>query len=153
MQEPRTLNSGKRIGYGLGLFLEKYSGVAEVAHPGTTAGYVAWLGRLPAKDVSIALACNGAPADALDIAHQLARLFSDLPAAKKPVISDNIRGGLYVSLRDHLTTKVVRTGNSLTLDGWPNKVKVRSEGDKLIFDNPVFGATCGNARSLGRQRT
>jgi hypothetical protein len=29
------------IGYGLGLFLEEYAGVPQVAHPGALSGYVA----------------------------------------------------------------------------------------------------------------
>ena len=41
MAERSTLNSGARISCGLGLFLEEYAGVAEIAHPGATVGYLA----------------------------------------------------------------------------------------------------------------
>jgi hypothetical protein len=41
MQQSSTLNSGSRLGYGFGLLLNNYEGVAEIAHTGTTAAYVA----------------------------------------------------------------------------------------------------------------
>ncbi len=48
------------------------NGLAEVAHGGTTADYIAWLGSLPARDVSIAVTCNAGSANRLEIGHQLA---------------------------------------------------------------------------------
>jgi hypothetical protein len=35
--------------------------------------------------------------------------------------------------------EVKRTANGLTLNGRPNKLNVRSGGNKIIFENPVFG--------------
>jgi hypothetical protein len=73
------------------------------------------------------------------MANQLAHVFSDLPTPGKPVVSKDIQTGLYLSARDHLTTKLERSGKDLTLDGWPNKLNARAEGSKVIFENPVFG--------------
>ena len=139
MAEPSTLNNGAPLGYGLGLFLERYAGLPEIAHPGSTAGYVAWLGRIPSKNLSVAVTCNAASADVLMIGHQLAHLFSELPAPGKPVVSKDIQAGLYLNPRDHSTTKIKRSGNNITLDGWPNKLNARAEGNQVIFENPVFG--------------
>src|SRR4051812_31162692 len=49
MQRPSSLNDGRQIGYGLGLFLEKVRGVQQISHAGATAGYRAWLGQIPVK--------------------------------------------------------------------------------------------------------
>ena len=49
MQKPSSLNDGRTIGYGFGLFLPHFETLAEVSHSGATAGYRAWLGRIPAK--------------------------------------------------------------------------------------------------------
>ena len=73
------------------------------------------------------MVCNAALADPLTKAHELARLVSDLSPASKPVISGNVRDGLYASIRDHSTMKVVHAGYNLTLNVRPNKLNVQWE--------------------------
>lgn len=58
LQEPATLNNGRKLGYARGLFLENYRGAKEVWHSGGAGGYQAWLGRYPEHDLSIAIMCN-----------------------------------------------------------------------------------------------
>lgn len=74
MQERGTAG-GRQISYGLGLFVDRYRGVTEVAHAGSTAGYRAWLGRYPEAGLSIALMCNTAEADGGALGRSVAALY------------------------------------------------------------------------------
>ena len=82
MQERGTAG-GRQIAYGLGLFVDRYRGVTEVAHAGSTAGYRAWLGRYPEAGLSIALLCNTAEADGGALGRSVAALY--LPDRADPV--------------------------------------------------------------------
>jgi len=66
MQKPGSLSNGHSINYGFGLFLLNFETLAEVSHSGATAGYRAWLGRIPAKGVSVAVLCNAGSANPTD---------------------------------------------------------------------------------------
>lgn len=129
MQKPGSLHDGHPVNYGFGLFLFHFQGFDEISHSGATAGYRAWLGRIPAKDLSIAVICNAASADPGGLAHQIANLYLGNPRPDPPPPHDVIPG-LYRSVHDHSTLKVaagsVRPGARFT-DG------------KMILANPVFG--------------
>jgi CubicO group peptidase (beta-lactamase class C family) len=77
------LTNGREIEYGLGLFFTTYRGVPEVSHSGSTAGYGTFLARYPDRgNLSIAVLCNAAGANASALAHSLAdALITDFPAA------------------------------------------------------------------------
>ncbi|MGB7202424.1 MAG: serine hydrolase domain-containing protein [Pyrinomonadaceae bacterium] len=53
------LNDGRKISYALGLTVDKYKGLKDVSHGGSTAGYQTFLARYPDQKVSIAVLCNG----------------------------------------------------------------------------------------------
>lgn len=55
---PGTLNSGKKLGYGLGFFLETYKGLDVVRHEGEWAGYKSELLRIPSEHFSVICLCN-----------------------------------------------------------------------------------------------
>jgi hypothetical protein len=139
MQAPGALNDGAKIGYGFGLFLADFKGLAEVSHGGATAGYRAWLGRIPAKDFSLAIACNAASANTDELAHRIARLYLDVPKPEPPPVPKDVTPGLYRSVRDHSIVKVERTNGTLTFDGSPVQTLVRFAGEKMILTNPVYG--------------
>ncbi|RYG47523.1 MAG: class A beta-lactamase-related serine hydrolase, partial [Chitinophagaceae bacterium] len=83
MQEPTTLNSGRKIDYGRGLFLESYRGTKEIWHSGSADGYKTWLGRYPEHGLSIAIMCNsGDGTDRISFAHKIFDLF--LPSVTTP---------------------------------------------------------------------
>lgn len=85
LAEHGVLASGRRINYARGLIWADYRGHPEIAHPGATAGYTAWLGRYPKDGLSIALLCNRADADNEALAHAVADVFlSKSPATPKP---------------------------------------------------------------------
>jgi hypothetical protein len=123
----------------------------EAPHPGSTAGYAAWLGRIPAKNLSIAVACNASSADVLTMAHRLAALFSDMPTPSKPIVSKEVEPGLYLNPRDHTTTQVERTASNITLDGRPNKLNAGGRQEAHVRE-PVYGKLSWSALKLGSQR-
>src|SRR5215217_4850059 len=58
--EPRgLLHDGGKITDALGLQVDKYKGLKDVAHGGATAGYQTFLARYPDTKVSIGIMCNG----------------------------------------------------------------------------------------------
>jgi CubicO group peptidase (beta-lactamase class C family) len=127
MQKPSTLTDGRTVGYGLGLFLQDFEGLAEVGHSGSTAGYSAWLGRIPSKGLSVAVICN-AVANATGFAHQIANLYRNLPKPDPPSPPPGFKPGLYRSVRDNRTVNVDSpTPNQRFADG------------KMMISNPTYG--------------
>jgi CubicO group peptidase (beta-lactamase class C family) len=127
MQKPGTLANGTSLGYGLGLFLDDFHGLAEVGHSGSTAGYSAWVGRIPSKGFSVAVICN-AVAPATTFAHQIGELYLNLPKADRLAPDPNFQPGLYVSMRDHVTLHLESAR--------PNQ---RFAGNKMMAPNPTYG--------------
>jgi CubicO group peptidase (beta-lactamase class C family) len=54
-----VLNDGRKISYALGLNVDRYRGMRDVSHGGSTAGYQTFLARYPDQQVSVAVLCNG----------------------------------------------------------------------------------------------
>src|SRR5690606_22880534 len=72
MEEPTTLNNGRKLDYGSGLFLDTYRGTKEIWHSGSADGYKTWLGRYPEHGLSIAIMCNsGDGTDRIEFAHKI----------------------------------------------------------------------------------
>jgi CubicO group peptidase (beta-lactamase class C family) len=55
---PGTLNSGQRIPYGMGLFIDHYRGLNWIHHSGEWVGYRAALSRFPEQRFSTLITCN-----------------------------------------------------------------------------------------------
>jgi CubicO group peptidase (beta-lactamase class C family) len=75
LQEQARLNNGRKLGYARGLFVDSQRGGTLVSHSGGAAGYSAWLGRLPAQDLSIAVLCNADVTSATALARSVADQF------------------------------------------------------------------------------
>jgi CubicO group peptidase (beta-lactamase class C family) len=74
------LSNGREITYALGVIVNDYRGVPQVAHSGSTAGYSTYLARYPDRNLSIAVLCNSSAGAATLYTHQLAdRLITDFP--------------------------------------------------------------------------
>jgi CubicO group peptidase (beta-lactamase class C family) len=140
MQQPGSLNNGTEIRYGFGLFLESFQDVAEISHAGATAGYRAWLGRMPSKGLSIALLCNAGSANTSAMARHIEQLYLGV-SAPAPAVSGVITPGLYRNQRDQTVIAVDRAANDrLTFDGHPvQNVAIRFAGQKMFSPNPVYG--------------
>lgn len=69
------LNDGRTLTYALGLQVAPWApGVREVSHSGATAGYRTFLARYPEAKASVAVWCNAAPANAVQLGRQVAAL-------------------------------------------------------------------------------
>lgn len=79
LQEQARLNNGRKLNYARGLIVDSYRGGTLVSHSGSAAGYSAWLGRLPAQGLSIAVLCNADETSATALARRVGDQF--LPAA------------------------------------------------------------------------
>jgi CubicO group peptidase (beta-lactamase class C family) len=140
MQKPGSLSNGRSFGYGFGLFLQEYQGFAEVSHSGATAGYRAYLGRIPAKNLSVAVICNAASANAPGYAYQVANLYLGIsPRPDPPPPPADLKPGLYRSVRDHATLQVEYANGKFTFDGRPVGIGVRFADDKMMLLNPTYG--------------
>jgi len=75
LQEPATLNNGRKLGYARGLTLDTYRNMELVWHSGGAAGYHSWLGRIPSQGLSIAVLCNSDAVAATALANRLLALY------------------------------------------------------------------------------
>lgn len=140
MEKTSTLTGGRSIGYGFGLFLQDFDGLPSVNHSGATAGYRAWLERIPSKGFSIAVLCNAGSANPPAYGHQIARLYLGLPTPDARVSAPaNVKVGLYRSMRDNTAVKVEEKDGDLTFDGNPVHTHVRFDGEKMYVPDPTYG--------------
>lgn len=115
------LNNGSLITYAAGLQVQRWRGVPEISHSGTTAGYNAWLARYPDQGLSIALLCNVATAP-VALGHAIAEVYLK-PVLGPPHAPPRTNGStLYRSTRDGRVAKL----SGPKLDGM--------EGDPEIFE-------------------
>ena len=63
LQEPATLNNGRKLSYARGLIVDRHTAVRMVWHSGGAAGYKTWSGRFPDHGFSIAIMCNSGEVD------------------------------------------------------------------------------------------
>jgi CubicO group peptidase (beta-lactamase class C family) len=84
-QTQAVLKNGQTIRYAVGLQLEQFDGLREIAHGGSTGGYRTWLGRYPAQHVSVAVLCNCATANATRLGREAARLWTGAKPQEPPV--------------------------------------------------------------------
>jgi hypothetical protein len=150
-QQQGRLNDGRTVAYAAGLEVLSYKGLREVSHPGSTAGYSGWLGRYPDQGLSVALLCNTAAADPIQLAHAVADVYlaGVLPNrdAQAPVQVDSAslqaRAGLYRSLRDHRTISIeLKDGHLVAVrlgsDAPPSMMKVVSAKSFIVGeDGPI----------------
>lgn len=75
LESPGVLNDGKKINYGMGLWLETYRGVPTVEHSGGTFGYRTDLLRFPEQHFSVITLCNVGSADVEGLSRRVAGLY------------------------------------------------------------------------------
>lgn len=84
LQTPSRLSNGHAIEYGLGLAIDEYAGLKEIAHGGSTSGYRTYLARFPERRLSFALLGNAGDFNPAPVADALTRLILDLPTPSPP---------------------------------------------------------------------
>jgi CubicO group peptidase (beta-lactamase class C family) len=93
LQEPATLNNGRKLGYARGLFLDTNRASRVIWHSGGAAGYGTFLARFPEHGLSVATMCNaGEAATGGAYARRIYDLF--VPATTtQPADASAARGG------------------------------------------------------------
>jgi CubicO group peptidase (beta-lactamase class C family) len=158
LEEHGKLNDGRTIGYATGLEVLERRGVREVSHNGITAGYRAWLGRYPDQGLSIAVLCNMANVNPVQLGHRVADVYLNgvLPMKTKPAFihldaaSLQSKAGLYRSVRDHEAILMEVDGEGLRIDrhsGFrpvsPVLFATDEEGTRLEFKLDTSGHIAG----------
>ena len=152
-QEPGKFNDGKPHSYAMGLMVGTYKGVPEVAHSGSTAGYRAHLTRYPQQQVSVAVLCNAASANATQFAERVADLYlagsiKDEPAQQPrprpqpaPFTADkkdlDAYVGRYYSDEAEVTYEVALDSDTLVVKRRPDTVVRLRATEKDQFDGGV----------------
>ncbi|HEX5709187.1 MAG TPA: serine hydrolase domain-containing protein, partial [Pyrinomonadaceae bacterium] len=132
LQEQARLNNGRKLSYARGLFKDSYRGGPMVSHSGSAAGYSAWLGRLPAHGLSVAVLCNSDEASATALARRVADEYLPAPNSKAAETAEaktmdavaNVTGldlsskaGLFVSERTGDTLRLIVNNGELRIPG------------------------------------
>jgi CubicO group peptidase (beta-lactamase class C family) len=126
MQTQMQLTNGRTITYALGLEVDKYGGVKQVQHGGSTAGYRTYLARYPEQRVSVAVWCNYANANPTALSNQVADLVlvkpttTALAGAPRVAVPDaELRRaeGLYRDRMTDQTVSIVAEQGQLTTSG------------------------------------
>ena len=151
-EQPGTFGDGRPHGYAMGLQLESYKGLKEIAHGGTTAGYTAYLSRFPQQRLSVAVLCNVAASqlNTTEIAHGIADLYlrdqlrpSAPPRQTYQLTASEVaaRVGLYVGESGASPIRIVADGGSLRVERGPALTAtsastfVTSTQDRVDFDS------------------
>ena len=149
IQEPATLNNGRKLRHGRGAFLESAAGVRLVSHSGSADGYQAYVSRFPDHGVSVAVLCN---AGKLDQGEYAGRIFDVLvPSAPAkpgegegppPTIPDGMdlseRMGLFINQQTGALMRLTVDRGRLRVAGGPGLVvlikdRFRRWGDSVYF--------------------
>jgi CubicO group peptidase (beta-lactamase class C family) len=102
-QKVATLNDGRDLHYGLGVFRGVYKGVPEVYHSGATAGYRAFLTYYPSANLTVAVLCNAGHANATQFARSVSDIYLGERAqadAPRPSVLTEASGPLVGVTRD-----------------------------------------------------
>lgn len=143
LQEPATLNNGRKLGYARGLMLETNYAGRVVWHGGGVAGYRSVLARYPEQGMSIVVLCNAG--EASDDRDEFAARIFDLfmadkglrrPQPNAPAASAGAdvksRGGLFFKENTGEPLRLVARNGRLGVAGGPNLVAVTRDR----FRNP-----------------
>ena len=151
-EQPGAFSDGRPHGYAMGLQVESYKGVKEVAHGGSTAGYTAYLAWFPDQRLSVAVLCNleASEVNPTEVARGVAdvylgdRLRPPVPPRRTHQLTASEIGagaGLYVSASGLAPMRIVADGGSLRVERGPALMAtsastfVTSSEDRLHFDS------------------
>ena len=153
MTEPSALRDGRRIAYGLGLFLSTLDGRPEVSHGGGIVGFSSFLGVYPADDLTVVTLTNSDTAQLYDghVARQIARAVTGRPRPEpRNVRADSTPldrfAGTYQLGSAMMAVQI--DGTRLTISGggsveqlWERDFVYRGGGLFMSVENPEFRLT------------
>jgi hypothetical protein len=148
-----VLTSGRTIAYARGLIVEKYRGIDEVAHSGSTAGYSTYLARYPGNGLSVAVLCNAAGANATQFTHALvdAIVPNLAPVAAPDTVATDAAtaarlAGIYRSTRTHEPMVIGGAGGR---GGRGGPLRALRDGSWLIGNNHAAFETAPDGSPRG----
>ncbi len=129
IQEPATLNNGRKLGYARALFVEENPDGRIVWHSGGAAGYSTFLVRFPEQALSIAIMCNAGDASQASLsARRISEVFvprtppdATPPAGAVVLAAADLSGraGLFFNERTGQPLRVAVNNSTLMIDGRP----------------------------------
>ena len=138
LQEPATLNDGRKLGYARGLFLDRNRGGRVIWHGGSAAGSKGVLSRYPEQGLSIAILCNsGDGTDRIASARRIFDVFvpasvAAAPERKAPVATNQPvdlaqKAGWFFDERTGQPLRLAVDGERLRVAGGPPLVPVAAD--------------------------
>jgi CubicO group peptidase (beta-lactamase class C family) len=89
LNEPGRISNGTLTGYALGLEIESIAGISVLSHAGATAGYRAYLARVPSQGLSLAILCNDGGLNTEELGPHLTALF--LPPKSSELVEASLK--------------------------------------------------------------
>jgi len=127
-----VLNDGRKISYALGLVVDKYNGLKDVSHGGSTAGYQTFLARYPDQKLSVAVLCNGTSPNAGGLAAAITdEIFGPFPEPAK-IESIAVSEELLKKYAGIWKNDVTRNANQIVLD--KGELKINGGALKPVAD-------------------
>jgi CubicO group peptidase (beta-lactamase class C family) len=127
MQTDGVLNDGSAAHYALGLALETIGGAAAITHSGATAGYRAYVGRIPDAGIAVALLCNNGALNTQKLGPAMLALASEphepdssasmVLGGEATVKNLAVLSGIYRSRRTRQPTRIRMYDKGLTVNG------------------------------------
>jgi CubicO group peptidase (beta-lactamase class C family) len=146
LQKRASLTNGVRIVYARGLVVQTWAGQEEISHSGATGAYRAWIGRYPARKLSIALLCNAADANTVALGRGVAALFlppPPVPPPGLPLADAASRAGLYVNDRTGRPLVLATSGDGLKVAGGDPLYPIGADRAHLGADEIIFQGRTG----------
>jgi len=147
LETPGTLNNGKQINYGMGLWLSEYRGLRIVEHSGGTFGYRTEILRFPDQRFSVVTLCNVDSADVEGLARKISDLYLE-PRLKpeaatvddrkdtEPSFSPAELAGTYLDHQKHMIYTFTAANGSLMAWG-ANLRRLQTNEFSDLVGNPI----------------
>lgn len=137
MKTPQVLTNGTRTGYGLGLIVGRYRGVATISHPGGTLGSTSQMLKIPAAGLDMEIMSNR---DDVSCEALACRVLDACLSGLEPVEERDAGRCITGTFRSKHSGRVVelyaRDGRQMAfLDGSPLMVEHRDRGELRVVSS------------------
>jgi CubicO group peptidase (beta-lactamase class C family) len=158
-KEKGILNNGRSITYARGVTVNKFNGVEEISHSGSTAGYRSWLAYYPAQHLSVAYLSNDGSVSPVNAGKKVAEIFLGKESERKNVAPAFIpvqkkwaepKAGLYKEVNGFDTQELIWKDSALRIAN--NKLALKAVStnsffiENILFDFPEGNGTPGSVR-------
>ncbi|MDB5674806.1 MAG: hypothetical protein JWM65_1788 [Sphingomonas bacterium] len=140
MREPQRLSNGSSTGYGFGLIMSDYRGLATVSHGGGVLAGNSQMIKVPAAGLDISIAVNRADVSGADLANQIIDACveglaprRDIPFEKLSAVFVSPRDGRVVELSAQGEMQLLAVDNGPPLPVMPDETAALRLPDMLSF--------------------